>query len=785
MKLLYTLLIALIFFSPFAHAEKGEAEKEKKVTITGIVTDKSNGESLIGATIYVRELQTGTVSDVYGHYSLSLVPGKYTISISYIGYKAEVKSFDLTTGVTYNVELTTAKETLSEVVITSEQADKNVVQPEMSTFKMDIATIEKIPALFGEVDILKAIQMLPGVQSVSEGSSGFSVRGGAPDQNLIILDEATVYNASHLLGFFSVFNNDAIKDVKLYKGDIPANYGGRLSSVLDVRMNEGNSKKLEVNGGIGLIASRLTIEGPIVVDKISFIVSGRRTYADLYLPLSSNKGLRDNKLYFYDLNAKANYKINENNQIFLSGYFGRDVFKNQFAGMEWGNGTGTLRWNHQFSRKLFSNFTVLYSDYIYKLDAGGGGASSFIWNSSLKDLGIKGDLSYYLNTNNTIKFGVISSYHMIDPGIAKGVGESVFGKVSVPMNYALETAVYAGNEQKIGSRFTVKYGLRYSIFQSVGPGTVFRFDKNFKAIDSVVYQSGDFFHTYSGLEPRLGLLYAHNAKWSIKASYARTYQYMQLAQNSTVGTPLDVWFPASPNIKPQLGDQVAAGYFRNFRKNTIETSVEVYYKWMNNVIDFKDFAQLLLNNKLEGEIRTGKANSYGLEVLLKLNEKKLNGWISYTYSRTFRQIDSVNGGIKYPAPYDKPNNISVVLNYQISKRWMVSANWLYATGTPVTFPTGRAVVSGKVIPIYSDRNEFRYQDYHRLDFSVTLNSKPKPERRFSWDLNFSVYNVYNRHNTWSINFTQDNENPDVTYAEKVYLFGIIPSVTFNFHFNHD
>ncbi|MGE5424737.1 MAG: TonB-dependent receptor domain-containing protein, partial [Syntrophothermus sp.] len=724
-------------------------------------------------------------TDVYGHYSITLPAAKYTVTISYIGYKTEERTIDLGSDITLNLELTMASSTLSEVVVTAEQADKNVVQPEMSIFKMNTATIERIPALFGEVDILKAIQLLPGVQSVSEGSSGFSVRGGSPDQNLILLDEATVYNASHLLGFFSVFNNDAIKDVKLYKGDIPPAYGGRLSSVLDIRMNDGNAKEFEVNGGIGLIASRLTIEAPIIKDKLSFIVSGRRTYADLYLPLSKQESLKDNKLYFYDLNAKANYRINDNNQVFISGYFGRDVFKNQFAGMDWGNGTGTVRWNHMFSKQLFSNFTVVYSDYKYNLDAGGGGASSFQWNSSLKDLGAKGDFSYYLNTKNTIRFGFIGTYHMIDPGVAKGIGESVFSSVTVPMNYALESGIYLSNEQKLGEKFILKYGLRYSVFQNVGPGTVFHFDENYNAQDSTVYSKGDFFNTYSGFEPRLGILFNPNPNWSLKASYARTYQYLQLAQNSTVGTPLDVWFPASPNIKPQLGDQVAGGYFRNFRKNTIETSFEVYYKWMQNVIDFKDFAQLLLNNKLEGEVRTGKAYSYGAEFLVKLNEKKLNGWISYTYSRTFRQIEGINKGKEYSAPYDKPHNVSIVLNYDISKRWSFSLNWLYATGTPVTFPTGRAVVGGKVIPIYSDRNAYRYEDYHRLDVSATLYSKKKPKDRFSWDLNFSLYNAYNRHNTWTINFLQESGNPDITYAEKVYLFGIIPSVTFNFHFNHE
>jgi hypothetical protein len=785
MRILFYLLIPLLLLRGTSSFAQQPPEKEKTFTISGKITDHSNGESLIGATVFVTELKTGTASDVYGNFSISLRPGTYSLVVSYIGYTPELKKVELQKSLSLHFELHIKQEDLPEVEITSEKDNKNIKAAEMSVVKMDIKTIDQIPALFGEVDIIKAIQMLPGVQSVSEGSSGFSVRGGAADQNLILLDEATVYNASHLMGFFSVFNNDAIKDVKLYKGDLPANFGGRLSSVLDIHMNDGNSKEFEVNGGIGLIASRLTVEGPIAKDRCSFIVSGRRTYADLYLPLSSNKALQNNKLYFYDLNAKINYRVNDNNQIFLSGYFGRDVFKNQFAGMQWGNGTGTIRWNHLFTKKLFANFSGIYSDYRYFLGVGDGGASSFDWHANLRDIGVKADLTDYLDTKNTIKFGGSVTYHMINPGQASGVGESVFTSVSVPANYAIEAGVYAGNEQQLTHHLTAKYGLRLSAFENVGPGTVFHFDQNYNATDSTVYRSGIFYNTYFGLEPRLGLLYEFNEKSSIKASYARTYQYLQLAQNTTVGTPLDIWFPSSPNVKPQIGDQVALGYFRNFRHNTIETSIEAYYKWMNNVIDFKDFAQLLLNTKLEGEIRVGKAYSYGAEFFVKLNGKKLNGWVSYTYSRVFRKIPEINNGSPYPAPYDKPNNIAIVANYKISKRWMVSANWVYATGSPVTFPTGRAVIGGKVVPIYSDRNAYRYQDYNRLDLSATFSSKPKPGRKFTWDLNFSVYNAYNRHNTWTINFTQDNIEPDVTYAEKVYLFGIIPSITFNFHFNHE
>ncbi|MCX6282085.1 MAG: TonB-dependent receptor [Bacteroidetes bacterium] len=774
----------LIFLMLTAWSAHAFPENLKKYTISGKVTDKNDGESLVGATIFIQELKTGTTTDQYGRFSLTLPEGRYTITFSFIGYTSTSKEIDLDKDISLKMELATEQKELHEVVVKSEKSDQNVAKPEMSVFKMDIHTIQKIPALMGEVDVIKAIQLLPGVQSVSEGSSGYSVRGGAPDQNLILLDEATVYNASHLMGFFSVFNNDAVKDVKLYKGDIPANYGGRLASVLDVRMDEGDSKGFEVNGGIGIIASRITVEGPIKKDRCSFIVSGRRTYADLFLPLSSNKALQNNRLYFYDINAKINYVIDDNNTVFLSGYFGRDVFSNQFARMSWGNGTGTFRWNHVFSKKLFFNLTSVYSDYRYLLGTPTGTSNSFEWNANLKDIGIKGDFSWYINTKNTLKFGGAVTYHMINPGTASGTGsETVYTSIQVPKNYSIESGIYATNEQKIGSHFIATYGLRLSLFQSIGPGTVYHYTPNHVVIDSTVYKAGIIYNTYGGIEPRLGLLYDINGKSSVKASYARTYQYLQLAQNSSAGTPLDIWFPASPNIKPQIGDQVALGYFRNFRHNTIETSVEVYYKWMQNVIDFKNFAQLLLVDTLEGQVRTGKGYSYGVEFLVRLNEKIVSGWVSYTYSRSFRLIPEIDPN-PYPAPYDKPNNISVVLNFQLAKRWSISANWVYATGAPVTFPTGRATIGGKVIPIYSDRNAYRYQDYHRLDLAVTFYSKEKPNRKFSWDLNFSVYNAYNRHNTWSINFVQDNTDPNVTYAEKVYLFGIIPSITFNFHFKH-
>ncbi len=795
MKIFLTMLLAAVFILPSQLRADGDESDKNKRTISGHVKDAETGEDLIGATIYIEELKSGTVTNVYGYYSLRLQPGNYTLKFSYIGYASIVHDIKLTENLTLDIELLPKGEQLDEVEITADAPDRNVTEAEMSVMKLDSKTISQIPSLMGEVDIIKALLLLPGVQTAAEGSSGFVVRGGSPDQNLVLLDEATVYNAGHMLGFFSVFNNDAIKDVKLYKGDIPARYGGRLSSVLDVRMKDGNTKRFSGNGGIGLISSRLTLEGPILKNKTSYIVSGRRTYADLFLFLAKDDNLKQSKMYFYDFNAKVNHVINENNRIYISGYFGRDVFKNQFAEMKLGNQTATLRWNHLFSKQLFSNFSFIYSKYKYGLGtASDDEANSFFWDSDLQDLGLKGDFTLYLDAKNTLRFGITSLYHSFNPGVAKGKGDnSLFDEWIVPKNYAIESAIYISNEQKIGALLILKYGLRLSTFSNIGPGTVYNFDENFEATDSTVYAKGKIYQTYWGLEPRIGLNYLVTESSSIKASWARTNQYIQVAQNSTAGTPLDIWFPASPNVKPQLSDQFALGYFKNFKSNLIETSVEGYYKTMNNAIDFKDHAELLLNKELEGELRFGHAWSYGVEALVRVNglplvNGKISGWVSYTWSRTWRKFPDINDGNKYPAPYDRPHDVSIVTNWDISPRWTVAATWVYSTGQPVTFPTGRAVIGGVILPIYSDRNEYRMKDYHRLDLSVTLHGKNKPGRKYhdSWTL--AIYNAYNRHNTWAINFVQEEPvqgNPNMgyeTYAEQTYLFGIIPAVTYNFKF---
>ncbi|MFZ4705182.1 MAG: TonB-dependent receptor [Bacteroidales bacterium] len=778
-------LILFLLISVFAFANHSGTidPMAKTFTISGYVKDRNTGEALIGATIYVRSLKTGTTTNLYGFYSFSLPADNYQLEFTFLGYASKEVKVELSQNVTLNAELGLRQEELSEVVITGQRNDDNVKKTEMSVVKMDIKAINRIPAFFGEVDLIKAIQLLPGVMTTSEGATGFSVRGGGPDQNLILLDEAVVYNASHLLGFFSVFNNDAIKDVTLYKGDIPVSSGGRLSSLLDVRMKDGNSRKFSGTGGVGLISSRLTLEGPIVNDNTSFIVAGRRTYADLFLPLARNKDVRDNTLYFYDFNAKASHRFDDNNRIFVSGYFGRDIFKNQFARMSLGNQTATLRWNHLFSKKLFTNFSLIYSKYDYSLGTPAGEANAFLWTSDLSDYSAKADFTWFLSPSSTVKFGVSSTYHEFYPGTAKGVGDNtLISEFKMPGSFALEDGIYFSNEHKISGRLTLKYGIRLSVFQNVGPATLYNYNDLFQASDSTVYGKGSFFHTYAAPEPRVGVNFAIDETSSVKASYSRTAQFVHLAQNSTAGTPLDIWFPSSPNVKPSLADQVAFGYFRNFSKNKIETSVEVYYKQMSNVIDFKDHAQLLLNRKLDGELRLGKAWSYGIEMMVKLPEGRLNGWVSYTLSASKRKIPLINNGMTYAAPYDKPHNISLVFNYEITRRFIISANWVYATGLPVTFPVGRAEIGNKIIPIYSDRNAYRLPAYHRLDVAAILKGKNKKGRRWHGEWNFSVYNAYARKNTWTLNFVQDNENPNVTYAEKTYLFSLIPSVTYNFTF---
>ena len=779
--ILYRILLSGLILSFTTSVYASDAAK---FTISGRVKDKSDGEMLIGVSVYITELKVGTTTNAYGYYSINLPSGSYTISYSYIGYGTISKQINLKGNTTIDIELDVNQVLIDEVEIVGERKDENINKAEMSVVKIDAKTIKSIPALFGEVDVIKAIQMLPGVQASGEGMSGFNVRGGGSDQNLIILDEATVYNASHLMGFFSVFNNDAVKDVKLYKGDIPSEYGGRLSSLLDIRMKDGNMKELSGTGGIGTISSRLTIEGPIIKDKCSFMVSGRRSYADLFLLASKDTNMQKTKLYFYDLNMKLNYIMDEKNRFYLSGYLGRDVFKfSKEFGINWGNNTETFRWNHLFSSKLFSNMTFLLSNYDYSMESNTS-MQGFKWIAKMRDYSIKPDFTYYLNPENTIKFGFITTYHHFEPGYANGTGDnSIFNELKMPGSNALESALFISNEQKVNALLTLNYGLRYSVFQSIGSSTVFNYDNNHQSIDSTVFGKGNFYNTYAGFEPRLSLKYSLNEFSSVKAAYSRTRQYLHLASNSTGGMPLDIWLPSGKNIEPRIADMLAIGYFRNFRHNTIEASVEAYYKEVQNEIDFKDHAQLLLNQKIEGELRFGRAKSYGLEFLLRKQEGKFTGWISYTWARAFRKIDEINYGIEYPASYDKPHNISFVLNYVLSKRISLSLNWIYASGAAATFPTGRFEYNNIIVPVYSERNTYRMPDYHRLDIGATIKlGKDKPEKKFFSELNISVYNAYNRKNAWMISFEPDENDPNTINAYKYYLFPILPSVTYNFHF---
>lgn len=777
-KILSILLILLFSFELFAHGNiKGE------YSLSGYITDKSNGEYLPGATIFIKDLKKGSASNIYGYYSIALKPDKYTVVYSYIGYADVTIEIDLVADTTINIELSSTTKKLDEVEITGEAINENITSSQMSVNKIDSKTIKSIPALMGEVDLVRALQLLPGVKFAAEGSSGISVRGGSPDQNLILLDEANVYNAGHLMGFFSVFNNDAVKSVELYKGDLPARYGGRLASLVDIRMKEGNSKEFHGNGGIGLISSRLMLEGPIVKDKASFMVAGRRSYADLFLMFSKDEEIKGNSLYFYDLNGKVNYRINQKNHIFFSGYYGKDVFKSDFFKMNWGNATGTLRWNHIFHEKLFSNFTFVINRFNYNIGFNDNGPQSFLWQSSLTDYNLKGDFTWYANTNNKVTFGFSGMFHNFFPGTIEGQSEDSFiGKYSLADNYALESAVYISNEQKIGTRFTIKYGLRLSIFNNIGPDTSYYYNEEGYVIDSTVNAKGDFYNTYLGFEPRLGVVYQLNEISSLKASYSRNYQYIQQAQNSVAGSPLNIWFPASPNVKPQIGDQFAAGYFRNFKEGMFETSAEAYYKIISDAVDFKDHANLLLNKYLEGELLFGRGYGYGLEFMVKKNFGKLTGWTSYTWSRTFREIEGINNGEPYSSPYDRPHDFSIVMNYDLNQRISFGLSWVYLTGQPVTFPVGRFEYGNINVPTYSERNSYRLPDYHRMDFSFTWKDKPNPDRRWHNEFNISFYNLYNRKNPWVINFQTDPNDPSLTYAEMTYLFGIIPSFTWNFSF---
>lgn len=751
-----------------------------KKTISGTVTDANTGEELIGAAVYIRQTGSGTVTNSYGFYSLTLPIGMYDVTASFIGYAPVTLTIDLQQDVKKNFSLNPESTELMQVDVKGEKLDRNLLSADMGMEKLQIKAIKRIPALFGETDVIKSIQFMPGVGSSGEGFIGYNVRGGGTGQNLMLLDEATVYNAAHLGGFFSVFNNDALKDVQFYKGGIPAEFGGRLSSLLDVRMKEGNTQKIGVEGGIGLLSSRLTIDGPIKDDRCTFLLSGRRSYMDIFFPLYKDMP-KNTTMYFYDMNAKINYRINDNNRIYASGYFGRDVMKfvDEYI-MEYGNRTLTTRYNHLFSSRLFSNLSLIYSHFDYVL-----GEMGTNWVSSIRDWSAKGDLTFFANPQNTLKVGGQFIYHKFTPFSIETTDKSPnYVKSETHHNRMYDYAGYVSHNAKIGSRLNVDYGVRFSAMQNIGKADVPVFNDNYEVIDTVHHGKGAY-NSYNGFEPRFSVNFRVNENSSVKANFQQTYQYIHLASTTMSPLPIDTWFSSNPNIKPEKCRMASVGYFRNFLDNIYALSVETYYKRMYDLVDFKDHADVFVSDDVDSQLRKGQGYSYGIEFQLKKQEGRFSGWISYTYSRTFNKVEGINDNKYYASNYDKPHDISVVASYDATTRLHLSLNWVYSTGAPRTLPTGRFEYGGVVAPVYTERNALRLPDFHRLDASATFDFKPIERNGRAWiehNLNVSIYNLYNHHNASSIMFEQDENDPSIVTAEKMYMFGLFPSVTYNFKF---
>ncbi len=757
------------------------ADAQGRYSISGTIRDESTGEVLIGATISLRELpRSGILSNAYGFYSITAPAGNYTLIVSFSGYEEDSLRIDLTRNMLLPVQLSVGSGQLTEVVVSAQKKNDNVTRPLMGVQKLTTNEIKNIPVLFGEKDVLKTIQLLPGIQSAGDGNSGFYVRGGGSDQNLILLDEATVYNPSHLLGFFSTFNSDAIKDITVYKGGMPAEYGGRLASVVDIKMNDGNDKAYHLGGGIGLISSRLNAEGPIVQDRGSFSISGRRTYADLFLKLSPDSTVNNNSLYFYDLNIKANYKIDERNHVYLSGYFGRDNLSfGKTFGIDYGNATGTARWNHVFSSRLFSNTSIISSKYSYKIRINSTN-NDIDFTSNIRDLALKEDLQYYIDADNKIDFGFSTIHHIIAPGIIDASANSSFNSLILQNKYSVENAVYVSHQWSPTNDWHVNYGLRVSDFLVFGPGDFYVFDSAGNTTSTTHYESGHLVKTYTNPEPRFSISYQLDEASSVKASYNRNTQVLHLISNSTSSNPTDLWIPSSNNVKPEIADQESIGYFRNFKDNSYEFSLETYYKSMRNQIDYKNGAQLIANENVESQLLYGKGRAYGLEAFLKKKVGKFTGWVSYTLSRTELKIDGINNGDWYPAKQDRTHDISVVGIYQASKKWTFSATWIYYTGNAVSFPSGKYAVDGQTAFYYTERNGYRMPAYHRMDVAATMLGKKHKKFESSWT--FSVYNLYGRENAYSIEFQNDPNDPSKTQAVQYSLFRFVPSVTYNFKF---
>ena len=775
------LILTLIFSSIHLNAQQ-------TYTLSGYIKDQKTGENLKGANIIVKNSGDGAVSNDYGFYSLSLEEGEYVLVYSFVGYAVEKRTVNLNEDKRINISLKPEAINTDVVEIEGERPDANIENVEIGSESLDMEKVEEMPALLGEVDVLKTLQLLPGVQSAGEGSSGFRVRGGGPNQNLVLLDEAVVYNTGHLFGFFSVFNSDAINNTELIKGGIPARYGGRLSSVVDISMKEGNTEQFQAEGGVGLISSKLTLEGPFDEGNGSFMVSGRRTYIDvLTKPFIDGTDLEGNSYYFYDLNAKANYRFSDKDRIFLSGYFGRDVFEfssnsDDFGiNMPWGNSTATLRWNHLFDDKLFMNATAVYNDYNFEV-----GLNQENWDfelfSGIQDWNFKTDFSWYPDPKHSVKFGLNYTYHTFIPSTTSG--ESSDGveiqTEEVREKYAHEGALYIEDEFDISEKWRLSGGLRFSLFNQVGPYDFYRDDELLESFDK-----GESVKTYTGFEPRLKARYKINDKSSVKASYTRTNQYIHLVSNSGTTLPTDVWVPSTKNVRPERANQYAGGYFRNFNDNMFETSIQVYYRDMDNQIEYDNGYQPQLDRQLERDFVYGWSESFGTELYIKKRKGDFTGWISYTLSKTTRFFDDLRTKV-FPSQYDRRHDLSVVGNYQIDERWNVSGTFVYGTGQATTIPVRRNLVEGTVHNVYGERNGYRLPDYHRFDISVTLGPKNPEEKDFHSSWVFSVYNVYNQMNPFFIYFENEgsllNGTLD-TQAKQVSLFPIIPSIRWKFEFN--
>lgn len=774
-------------------ASGGQVHAQAKFTVNGYVKDSLTGETLIGANITVKDKGRGVSSNQYGFFSLTLTQGRYDLLVSYVGYVQKTLPVVLDTNKTTEILLVPISSYLNNVTVTSKRRESNVKSAQMGKIDLSIGTVKSLPSLFGETDILKSLQLLPGVRNAGEGNSGFYVRGGGPDQNLIMLDEAVVYNTGHLFGFFSVFNADAIKSLSLIKGGMPAQYGGRLSSVIDIAMKDGDMNKTEIDLGLGLIASRFAIQGPIKKNKASFLFSARRTYIDLLVKpfIPKTNSYYGSGYYFYDINAKVNYSFSEKDRVYLSGYFGRDKFdfnnaKRSFkTDIPWGNSTATLRWNHIFSKKLFANTSLIYNDYNFDF-RGSQNDFNLSLSSGIKDLNAKTDFDFYATPEHRLKFGGQYTFHTFLPSVVSGKQDTVlFEPVNIQKKYANEFALYVQDEWDVSSKIRLNYGLRYSQFQQVGKYTAYNTDANGNKLDSVVYGRGEVVKSYGGFEPRFSMRYQVNDNSSLKTSVTRNIQYIHLVSNAGTTLPTDIWVPSTYRVKPQTGYQYALGYFRNFRNNMFETSLELYYKTMQHQIEYREGYTPNTLKDPEEDFVFGKGWSYGSEVFIHKVRGRLTGWVGYTLSWTWRKFPSLNGGIKFPSKYDRRHDLSVVGTYEINPRWKVSSVFVFGTGNAITLPERFYFIDGVLTQELSRINAYRMAPYHRLDLSATYTPVTKRQRKYSSSWVFSIYNAYSRMNPYFYYYDQEGSAANGTLtitAKQVSLFPIIPAVTWNVHF---